>query len=104
MRRRRKRGWWSALAGLGAGALGAALLLRRRGDVQRNKSIYPEYNRGSADRWARPGMNVTFRAQLMPGRSRAERTYRIAEITPSGRVILQDFTGEHTETEFEPIR
>jgi hypothetical protein len=95
----------AGLAGLTAGAIGAALLLRRRGGVSgQGKSIYPEYNRREADRWARPGMPVTFRAELMPGRSRAERTFRIAEVLTSGRVTLEDFTGEHSETEFEPAR
>jgi hypothetical protein len=92
------------LAGLTAGAVGATLLLRRRGTVEQGKSIYPEYNRGGSDRWARPGMSVTLRAQLMPGRSRSERTFRINEVLPSGRVLLEGFNGEHSETEFEPIR
>lgn len=104
----RKRRWLGAvaggLAGLTAGAVGAALLLRRKGGAQQGRSIYPEYNRRDADRWARPGMNVTFRAELMPGRARSERTFRVAEILPSGRVTLEVFTGEHTETEFEAIR
>jgi hypothetical protein len=93
------------LAGLAAGAVGATLLLRRKdGAARQSKSIYPEYNRRGADRWARPGMNVTFRAELMPGRTRHERTFRVAEVMPSGRVTLEDFTGEHTETEFEAMR
>ena len=109
IRRRRKRHWFGAiaggLAGLTAGALGATLLLRRRGDEQQEgKSIYPQYNRRNSDRWARPGMSVIFRAELMPGRDRSERTFRVAEVMPSGRVTLEDFTGEHTETEFEPVR
>ena len=82
MKRRRGRRWLGALAGLAgltAGAVGAALLLRRKGESGKSKSIYPEYNRRDADRWARPGMPVTFRAELMPGRSRDERTFRVAE-------------------------
>lgn len=107
---KRRGGRWVAalagLAGLTAGALGAALIVRRRGAArqEKGKSIYPEYNRRGADRWARPGMSVTFRAELMPGRSRAERTYRVTEILPSGRVALEDFTGDHAESEFEQIR
>jgi len=104
----RRRGRWlgalAGLAGLTAGAVGAALLLRRTGAAEKSKSIYPEYNRRGSDRWARPGMPVTFRAELMPGRSRAERTFRVAEILPSGRVTLEEFTGDHAESEFEPIR
>jgi hypothetical protein len=94
------------LAGLAAGAVGATLLLRRRTGVAEkpSKSIYPEYNRRGDDRWARPGMPVIFRAELMPGRSRAERTFRVADILPSGRVNLEEFAGDHAESEFEPIR
>lgn len=103
--KRRGRRWWGALAGaagLTAGALGAAAFLRRRrGAVAEKKSIYPEYNRGAADRWARPGMSVTFRAELMPGRSRAERTFRVEQVLPSSRVTLEGFAGEHAESEFE---
>lgn len=107
MKKRRGGRWLGALAGLAgltAGAVGAALLMRRKGEPGKAKSIYPEYNRRDADRWARPGMPVTFRAELMPGRSRAERTFRIAEVLPSGRVTLEEFTGDHAEPEFEPIR
>jgi hypothetical protein len=53
--------------------------------------------------WARPEMAVTFRAEIMPGRSHAERTYRIREILPNGRVVLYDFDGEHRESSFEKI-
>ena len=98
-------GTLAGLAGLTAGAVGAALLLRRRGGAEaQSKSIYPEYNRGEADRWARPGMSVALRAELMPGRSRAERTYRVEEVLPSGRVRLEGFSGDHAESEFEPVR
>jgi hypothetical protein len=94
----------AGLAGLTAGAVGAALLLRRGGGAEKAKSIYPEYNRREGDRWARPGMAVTFRAELMPGRGRSERTFRVGSVLPSGRVTLEGFTGEHSETEFEPAR
>lgn len=53
--------------------------------------------------WARPEMLVTFRAEIMPGRSREERTYRVKEVRPNGRVTLYDFKDEHLESEFEPI-
>jgi hypothetical protein len=106
--KKRTRRWFGALAGLAgvtAGALGAAALLRRRAAAAgEKKSIYPEYNRGPEDRWARPGMSVTFRAELMPGRSRSERTFRVEEILTSNRVTLEDFAGEHAETEFESRR
>jgi hypothetical protein len=53
--------------------------------------------------WARPGMVVTFRAELMPGRDREERTARIKELLPSGRVLLVEVEGEHAQNEFERI-
>ncbi len=53
--------------------------------------------------WARPEMTVIFRAELMPGKSREERSFRIQEVLKSGRVKLHDFIGEHREMEFEPL-
>ncbi|MEO6333358.1 MAG: hypothetical protein ABIO91_00100 [Pyrinomonadaceae bacterium] len=53
--------------------------------------------------WARPEMQVTFRAEIMPGRSREERTYRIKTVRANGRVTLYDFPDEHREREFEQI-
>jgi len=54
--------------------------------------------------WARPGMTVTFRAELMPGRDREARTARIKELLPSGRVLLHEIAGEHAQNEFDAIR
>ncbi|HEX8638149.1 MAG TPA: hypothetical protein VF692_08810 [Pyrinomonadaceae bacterium] len=51
--------------------------------------------------WARPEMLVVFRAQVMPGKSREERTFRVEEFLPNGRVTLHDFAGKHLENEFE---
>ena len=53
--------------------------------------------------WARPQMKVVFRAELMPGKTREERTYTIEKVLSNGRVRLVDFAGEHRESEFEPI-
>jgi hypothetical protein len=53
--------------------------------------------------WARPEMLVTFRAEIMPGRSREDRTFRIKEVKANGRVVLYDFPDEHREGEFEKI-
>ncbi len=53
--------------------------------------------------WARPEMPIIFRAEIMPGKSREERTFRIKEVLRNGRVTLYEFTGEHREGEFEPI-
>lgn len=88
------------------GALGTTLLLRRRKRIAPERST-PDSQYGRAargHRWARPGMSVTFRAELMPGRSRAERTFRIERLLPSHRVVLEGASGEHTESEFEPLQ
>src|ERR1700752_2243360 len=53
--------------------------------------------------WARPGMIVTFRAELMPGRERGQRTFKVKELLTSGRVLLHGVEGEHAEKEFEAI-
>ena len=53
--------------------------------------------------WARPGMMVTFRAEIMPGLNREKRTFRVKTVTPTGRVTLHDFNDEHGENEFEPL-
>jgi hypothetical protein len=58
----------------------------------------------AAGLWARPGMSVTFRAELMPGRDREARTFRVSEVLPSRRVLLKGFAGEHVASEFEPLR
>jgi hypothetical protein len=56
-----------------------------------------------ADVWARPEMSVVFRAEIMPGKNREERTYRIARVMPNGRVVLHNFNGEYRQTAFEKI-
>ena len=48
-------------------------------------------------------MNVTFRAEIMPGRDREDRTFRIKEVLQNGRVTLYDFLGEHRQGAFEPL-
>ena len=53
--------------------------------------------------WARPEMNVTFIAEIMPGASRDERTFRIERVLRNGRVKLRDFPGEYREAAFEPL-
>ena len=53
--------------------------------------------------WARPEMQVTFKAEIMPGREREARTFRIKEVLPNGRIKLYDFIGEHRQGAFEPI-
>jgi hypothetical protein len=91
---KKRTGWMIGAFALGAGAIGAASAYWKR------KNMHVERK---ADVWARPGMSVTFRAELMPGRERHERTFRVKELLPSGRVSLYDVDGEHAEKEFEPI-
>jgi hypothetical protein len=86
---------------LAAGAVGAAGAY-----VGRKRKVKPKQQRTSdnpANVWARPGMTVTFRAELMPGRDREARTARIKDLLPSGRVTLQEVAGEHARNEFEAL-
>ena len=66
--------------------------------LKKNKS-----KTSSTDIWARPEMPIIFRAEIMPGKNREERTFRIREVLENGRVLLHGFAGEHRETEFEPV-
>jgi len=93
----KKRTRW-LLGGLavGAGAISAAFAYRKRNNVQLEKKV--------GDVWARPGMPVTFRAELMPGRDRTQRTFLVKQLLSSGRVSLHGADGEHAEKEFEPIK
>jgi hypothetical protein len=100
MKKRTKR----LLGGLAltAGALGAVSAY-----LSRKKNVVTSKKRSATSRgdvWARPGMSVTFRAELMPGRDREERTFRVMELLPSGRVLLDRAAGEHAENEFERSR
>jgi len=88
---------------LTAGALGAIGAVLMRNNTGSRRERRREKSR-VADMWARPGMKVVFRAELMPGRDASERTFRINSLLPSGRVLLEGVTGEHAQREFEPIR
>jgi hypothetical protein len=86
---------------LAAGAVGAAGAY-----IGRKKKVKAKQQRVSdnpANVWARPGMTVTFRAELMPGREREERTARVKDLLPSGRVTLYEVSGEHAQKEFEAL-
>src|SRR5689334_18513703 len=91
--------WFLGGLAIAIGAVGTAETYWKR----KNMGAVPKHDRKPRDVWARPGMLVTFRAELMPGRDREERTFRVKELLPSGRVSLQTVDGEHTETEFEPV-
>jgi len=89
-----------ALAAGALGAIGAVM-------IKRKKKVGPAPGRDrdkSADTWARPGMKVIFRAEVMPGRQTSERTFLVTSLLPSGRVLLDGVSGEHAEREFQPIR
>jgi hypothetical protein len=88
-----------ALAAGAIGAIGAVLMKKnnKAGGDRRKRNTTP-------DTWARPGMEVVFRAEVMPGRHTPERTFHVTSLLPSGRVLLDGVAGEHTETEFQPIR
>lgn len=92
---RKRTRWLLGGLALGAGAVGAAGTLLKKKRVETAKRV--------GDVWARPGMPVTFRAELMPGRDRHQRTFLVKELLVSGRVSLHDADGEHAEKEFEPI-
>ena len=81
---------------LGAGAIGAVNAYWKRKNVHTQKK--------ATHVWARPGMSVTFRAELMPGRDRNQHTFLVKELLPSGRVSLHGVDGEHAEKEFEPVQ
>jgi hypothetical protein len=89
-----------ALTAGALGAIGAVLMRNNTGSRRQRRREKSKV----ADMWARPGMTVVFRAELMPGREASERTFRIDSLLPSGRVLLEGVTGEHAQREFEPIR
>ena len=84
----------SSLA-VAAGTLGTAFLIRKK---TKSREVV------KVDKWARPGMLVTFRAELMPGHDGSERTFRIKTLLPSDRVLLEGIAGEHMKNEFERVR
>jgi hypothetical protein len=98
-----KKGTKRMLGGLAlaAGAFGATGAYLKKKKLK-GTSDHREAGKATAV-WARPGMTVTFRAELMPGRDREERTARVKELLPSGRVLLHEVAGEHAEREFDPI-
>ena len=89
--------WLLGGLALGAGAISAVNAYWKRKNVR-----HPE--KKATDVWARPGMPVTFRAELMPSRDRNQRTFMVKELLPSGRVSLHGVDGEHAEKEFEPVQ
>ncbi len=97
-----KKGTKRVLGGiaLAAGALGAAGAFIKKNKRMGSNSVSTNNPAGV---WARPGMTVTFRAELKPGRDREARTARVKELLPSGRVLLHEVAGEHAQNEFDSI-
>ncbi len=99
-----KKGTKRLLGGLAlaAGAVGAAgtFMKKKKQTGQERRRLAKDH---SASVWARSGMTVTFRAELMPGRDREQRTARVKQLLPSGRVLLHEIEGEHGQGEFDPI-
>jgi len=95
---KKRTGWLLGAFALTAGAIGAATTTYRK-----RKNMRASTKR-AGDVWARPGMLVTFRAEVMPGRERDERTFRVKELLSSGRISLHDVDGEHAQKEFEPVQ
>ena len=86
---------------LAAAAVGAAgTYLKKKGKMGSKPRRVAE---NPANVWARPGMTVTFRAELMPGRDREARTATVQKLLPSGRVLLHEIAGEHGQQEFDPL-
>jgi hypothetical protein len=99
MKKRTKR----LLGGLtlaGAAAAAGAYIGRKKNMRAKQKRAVDN----PASVWARPGMAVTFRAELMPGRDRDSRTFRVKELLSSGRILLEGVAGEHAEKEFERLQ
>lgn len=61
-------------------------------------------HRNAVSAWARAGMLLTFRAEVMPGRDGNERTFTVLRVLSNGRVELIGLVGQHTAAEFEPAR
>lgn len=93
MKRRTKLLLKSAAFAIGTLGLGLWIKKRKRPSAEAQQDV-----------WVRPGQRLTFRAELMPGRSALERTFRVRKVLPNGRVVLDGVGGEHAEAEFESVR
>ena len=47
------------------------------------------------------GVQLTFRAELMPGRDANERTFEVTRVLSNQRVELDKLEGQHSLAEFE---
>jgi hypothetical protein len=46
-------------------------------------------------------MSLTFRAEVMPGKDRLERTFQVTKVLVNGRIELAELEGQHSLAEFE---
>ena len=70
---------------------------------KKRKARSPTKQRAPVHAWASVGMRLTFRAEVMPGRERDQRTFTVTRVLTNGRVELSGLFGQHTMTEFEPV-
>lgn len=77
------------------------ILKATKNRMLRSEKVAPIRSAAAGDVWARPGMSVTFRAELMPGKSAAERSFRVTRVLPNHRILIEGIAGEHTASEFE---
>ena len=75
-------------------------MFKRRSQGER---IIQQQQANDASHWAKVGMRLTFRAELMPGRESGARTFEVARLLASGRVELNGLAGQHAATEFEAM-
>jgi len=68
--------------------------LRKLRGLRKHQSVLPS---------AAVGMRLTFRAEVMPGREKSERTFEVARVLTNGRIELATLQGQHAITEFEPL-
>ena len=99
MQKKTKR--WIGVLALAFGAFGVTGVMLKR---KKRNALQESPLEENTNVWARPGMPVVFRAELMPGLDRTKRTFYVDELLPSGRVLLRGIAGEHAEGEFEPLR
>ena len=77
--------------------------LEAEGSAARTPSLLNDYGSlartGTGDR-----VPAAVVRELMPGRDGSMRTFHVTKLLPSGRVLLDQVSGEHAENEFERIR
>lgn len=61
-------------------------------------------DKNKGDIWARPGMKITFRAEIMPGVKSEKRTFCVKEVLSNGSVTLLDFDGQYDAASFLPVQ